>query len=91
MKVSELTGHPENSKIYQDTDLTDLKNSLSIYGQLEPIVITKSKRIISGHRRFAAIKSLSGMSVTFDILKLIMKSFPLLNTIDTDKRQPKIF
>ena len=58
MKVSELTGHPENSKIYQDTDLTDLKNSLSIYGQLEPIVITKSKRIISGHRRFAAIKSL---------------------------------
>ena len=58
MKVVELTGHPENSKIYQDTDLTDLKNSLSIYGQLEPIVITKSKRIISGHRRFAAIKSL---------------------------------
>jgi hypothetical protein len=58
MKVSELTGHPENSKIYQETDLTDLQNSLSLYGQLEPIVITKNKKIISGHRRFAAIKSL---------------------------------
>ena len=58
MKVSELTEHPENSKIYQDTDLSDLQNSLSLYGQLEPIVITKNKKIISGHRRFAAIKSL---------------------------------
>ena len=58
MKISELTEHPENSKIYQDTDLTDLKNSLSTYGQLEPIVITRMHRIISGHRRFAAIKTL---------------------------------
>ena len=55
MKLTELTEHPENSKIYQDTDLTDLKNSLSTYGQLEPIVITRMHRIISGHRRFAAI------------------------------------
>ena len=56
MKVSELTGHPENSKIYQDTDLTDLQNSLSLYGQLEPIVITKNKKIIMGTTKFTNSK-----------------------------------
>ena len=58
MKLDDLSGHPDNNNIYDPTDLTDLEQSLSAHGQLEPIAITKDKRIISGHRRFAAMKSL---------------------------------
>ena len=59
MKIKDLIEHPENSSIYDVTDLDDLVNSLSRYGQLEPIVVTKSNRILSGHRRLAAMKVLS--------------------------------
>ena len=58
MKLSDLTSHKDNGRIYQPTDLTDLKNSLSSFGQMEPIAITKDKRIISGHRRMAAMVEL---------------------------------
>ena len=58
MELSELTSHSDNSRIYQPTDLTDLKNSLSSFGQMEPIAITKDKRIISGHRRMASMVEL---------------------------------
>ena len=58
MKLEELTSHPDNNRIYSPTDLNDLEKSLSSHGQLEPIAITKSKRIISGHRRFSAMRNL---------------------------------
>jgi hypothetical protein len=58
LKLADLSGHPDNNNIYDATDLTDLEQSLSAHGQLEPIAITKDKRIISGHRRFAAMQSL---------------------------------
>ena len=58
MRLEELKSHPDNNRIYQPTDLHDLKNSLSSFGQLEPIAITKDNRIISGHRRFAAMEEL---------------------------------
>ena len=58
MKLTDLKLHSENARIYQPTDLTDLKNSLSSFGQMEPIVITNDQRIISGHRRLAAMEEL---------------------------------
>ena len=58
IKLEELTSHPDNNRIYSPTDLNDLEKSLSSRGQLEPIAITKSNRIISGHRRFTAMRSL---------------------------------
>ena len=58
MKLEELQSHPDNNRIYSPTDLTDLENSLNSYGQLEPIAITQSKRIISGHRRYTAMFNL---------------------------------
>lgn len=57
-KLSELKEHPDNNQIYSLTDLKELKNSLLIHGQLEPLVITKDLVIISGHRRFNAMKEL---------------------------------
>ena len=58
MRLEELKSHPDNNRIYQPTDMNDLKNSLASFGQLEPIAITKDNRIISGHRRFAAMEEL---------------------------------
>ena len=57
-KLSELREHQDNNQIYSLTDLEELKDSISTHGQLEPLVITKDKVIISGHRRFNAMKEL---------------------------------
>ena len=43
-----LKSHPDNNRIYQPTDLNDLKKSLSSFGHLEPLAITKDNLIISG-------------------------------------------
>ena len=51
-KLSELREHQDNNQIYSLTDLKELKDSITQHGQLEPLVITKDKVIISGHRRF---------------------------------------
>ena len=58
MKLEKLTVHPENGRIYSPTDLEELENSLSSFGQMEPLAITPSKKIISGHRRFVAMRNL---------------------------------
>ena len=58
MNIEELKSHPDNNRIYSPTDLTDLTNSLYSFGQLEPVAITKDKKIISGHRRIMAMDEL---------------------------------
>ena len=58
VKINQISVHPENERIYSPSDLNDLEKSLSANGQLEPIAITKDKRIISGHRRFMSMKNL---------------------------------
>ena len=58
MKLETLTVHPENERIYSPTDLEELENSLSSFGQMEPLAITSKNKIISGHRRFMAMRNL---------------------------------
>ena len=58
MKLSQLKIHPDNERIYSPTNLEELENSIQHYGLMEPIAITKAKKIISGHRRFVALKNL---------------------------------
>ena len=50
--ITTLKPNPINSTIYDDTDLSDLKNSIEANGQLEPIIINSNNEIISGHRRY---------------------------------------
>ena len=47
-KITDIKPHPINDQIYTTTDLTDLKNSIKVNGQLEPIVVNKENTIISG-------------------------------------------
>lgn len=60
MKVRELKPNPINSTIYKDNPdaLEELKKSINENGLLEPITITKSKLVISGHRRLQALTEL---------------------------------
>lgn len=56
--LSQLKPNQINATIYDDTDLTDLVNSLDANGQLEPIIINKKNEIISGHRRYYSMVQL---------------------------------
>lgn len=58
VKLSLLKIHPDNAWIYSPTDLKELENSISSFGLMEPLSITKTNTIIPGHRRFAALKDL---------------------------------
>ena len=60
MKVSDLKPNPINSTIYDNNPLAleELKDSIEENGLLEPITITKSKMVISGHRRLEALTQL---------------------------------
>lgn len=58
LKLSKIKPNPINDEIYSSTDLTDLQNSLKYNGQLEPISVNKKNTIVSGHRRYYAMKQL---------------------------------
>ena len=59
LSVSDIHPSPENAEIYRPIDVDDpeiekLSESIREHGVLEPLVITKDKFIISGHRRRVA-------------------------------------
>ena len=58
---SNLRPHPKNTEIYGDTDDVDdlddtFRQSVAEKGVLEPLVVTRGKEIISGHRRWLAAR-----------------------------------
>jgi len=67
--IKQLKPNPINNNIYDDTDLTDLVNSLDVNGQLEPIIINKKNEIISGHRRFYSMVQLGWDEVEVRIVE----------------------
>ena len=60
MKVEKLKPNPINETIYQNNPVAmeQLKKSIEENGLLEPITITKSGMVISGHRRIQALTEL---------------------------------
>ena len=58
IKISDIKPNPINDEIYTQTDLSTLKQSLELNGQLEPIVLNKDNLIVSGHRRYFSILQL---------------------------------
>ncbi|HIL26840.1 MAG TPA: DUF4338 domain-containing protein [Nitrospinaceae bacterium] len=58
LSTNEIKPNPINDQIYSVTEIDDLELSLKTHGQLEPIVVNKKNTLISGHRRFYAIKRL---------------------------------
>ena len=59
-KLSDLRENPKSVEIYGADDISDLLESISREGVLEPLVIKPDGTILSGHRRFRAAKRLVG-------------------------------
>ena len=63
-KVSELRTNPLSTAIYgEHEDISDLVESIMQHGLLAPLVVKPDGTILSGHRRFAAIRRLGWQEV----------------------------
>ena len=69
VKLNDIKPHPLNKEIYLVEDIDDLKDSIKELGLLEKIVINQDNFIISGNRRYEALKSLG-----FDELDVEIKN-----------------
>jgi ParB/RepB/Spo0J family partition protein len=65
--VSKLSHHPKNSEIYDLSNINDLVLSIDKVGLLQPIIINRNNQILSGHRRFEAIKILEWDKVEVEV------------------------
>ena len=71
VSISELRESAENSYLYDppsDSEIEQLAESIKTRGLLDPIIITKDRYIISGHRRIAACRLLEKESVRCKVL-----------------------
>jgi len=58
VKVSQLSHHPLNEKIYSLSGIESLMESINQVGLLEPPTIDQNFQVVSGNRRFETIKRL---------------------------------
>jgi hypothetical protein len=58
VKITSLRHHPLNKDIYQLSSIGDLMDSIKTVGLLQPLTIDQHHQVISGNRRFEAIKRL---------------------------------
>lgn len=86
MDISKLHAHPENHRIYTAQDLSELEHSLMTYGQLEPLAVTKTNRIISGHRRFTAMSNLGWTDVD---VRIVEPENELVSLVEYNRRRIK--
>ena len=60
IKLSELSIHPENNKIYEEKDAdAELVSSIANRGLINPLVVDENKQIVSGARRYLALCKLA--------------------------------
>ena len=86
--ISKLSHHPLNSLIYTSSSIDQLIVSIKSVGLLEPLVINQNNQIISGNRRFQALKSL-GLDKVEVIRKNIKKEEEPLYLIHYNKQRVK--
>jgi len=70
MKRTDLKPHPLNSWVYGDSYDNELLESIRAHGILEPILVTKDGRIISGHRRWNAAVNIGLEDVPITVSEL---------------------
>ena len=68
LRLEDVQPSPENDRLYRPVDASDpqiiqLAESLRDCGIQEPLLVTRDRWIISGHRRYAAAR-LAGLSET---------------------------
>ncbi len=73
VSIFDLNESVENSYLYDppsDSEIEQLAESIKTRGLLDPIIITKDRYIISGHRRIAACRLLEKESVRCKVLPI---------------------
>lgn len=97
VRVNELRANPINAKIFSesltDARLRDLADHLARYGQREPIIVDSSLMILSGERRWRALR-LIGAEYAHVILDPTQRSADELEDLVLDdfslKRKPSL-
>ena len=86
--ISELKINPFHSSIYQYDDIDDLVEDIKERGLLEKIVVNENRFIISGVRRFLALKELDYKEVDV-VIKVVKEIDEKLTTISYNKQRSK--
>jgi hypothetical protein len=85
LSLSEIQPAPENELIYRpvspdDPDIESLAKSIAEHGLREPIVITRDRYILSGHRRHEACR-LAGLSKVHCRVEDVTRNDPEFETL----------
>ena len=83
--LSKLKSHPQNEEIYTISNIDDLEQSISKLGLLEGLVVDADYQVISGNRRFVAIKNLGWKKV--ECKKVSVPKDEVLNYIIAHNKQ----
>lgn len=70
VKVNTLENHPKNSEIYDLSNIEELVESIDEVGLLQSIIVNEKFQILSGHRRFEAIKRLGWDEVDVEVKEI---------------------
>lgn len=69
--VSQLKNHPLNKEIYDLSSIDELVESIIKVGLLQPLTIDQHNQVISGNRRFEAIKRLGWEKVEINKINIV--------------------
>jgi ParB-like chromosome segregation protein Spo0J/protein gp37 len=87
--LKDLKPHPLNAEIYGSGVDPQLVESIKEHGILEPLVIDRSDRIISGHRRYEAAKLAGLNTVPVTVLKLTDEADIIMALIEANRQRTK--
>lgn len=88
VKVSQLRHHPLNEKIYSLSGIESLIDSIKQVGLLEPPTCDQFGQIVSGNRRFEAIKRLGWDEIEVNQIK-VKKGDEILTLIHFNRQRIK--
>lgn len=88
-RTEDLKPHPDNASIYADYADEDLMDSIRRIGIVQPLVITKTGIIISGHRRHSAA-FLIGIEEVPVVISLLTDEDDILEAmIESNQQRPR--
>lgn len=67
IQIDSIQPHPENSKIYDNRDISHLREEIENTGVIAPIVINQDHWILSGHRRVEVAKLLGYTELDYTV------------------------
>jgi len=88
-EVSKLKPHPAHEEIYGDEPVDDLVESIRLHGVLEPLRIETDGTILSGHRRWKAVRILGFSTVPVIIEEPLSKEEEAVKLVEYNRYRVK--